>query len=113
MIATYSGIVQSRSGRGTTLGFPTVNIAISESVNFGIYAGYVQWNGQRYQAAIFSDTPHHIEAHILDFSGNIYNQPISIELHKKIRDAQTFATTAELIEAIRDDVVKTRQCLPE
>ena len=35
-----------------------------------------------------------------------------IELHKKIRSVQTFATTAELTEAIHNDVVKTRQCLP-
>lgn len=118
MIGKFNGSVVQGAGRGSGLGYPTANISVSEKIPTGIYAGYVIYNSQRYLAAIFcgspetfNDTVPKIEAHILDFSEDLYNKYITIELHEKIRDSKKFETTEQLALAIEQDIKDIRICL--
>lgn len=100
-----TGVVLEGKKRGKELGFPTANISGGNSVPAGIYAGKVILKGKTYPAAIYkSGEKDFLEAHILDFSRNIYGETITIVAEKKIRDSKFFADNKELIAAISKDI---------
>ena len=75
----------------------------------GIYAARVLVGGREYGAAGFADQERKIlEAHILDFSGDLYGKEITIQLLKKIRDSMRFSHDTALRAAIADDVACVR-----
>lgn len=120
MIATFTGVVQKGAGRGAGLGYPTANIQVSDAPPPGIYAGFVLYKNRRYQAAIFYGVPEtfehsapQLEAHVLDFSSDLYGEMITVELYKKIRDSKKFQSIQELTNAIAQDINDIRQCLQE
>jgi riboflavin kinase / FMN adenylyltransferase len=100
--------------RGGTLGFPTANVSVGPDLlapAFGIYAGAA--DGHRAAISIGTN-PHYggeerrIEAFLLDFEGDLYGERLVVELWERLRDERAFASEAELIEAIADDVARTR-----
>src|SRR3989344_4477263 len=83
------GIVLEGNKKGSELGFPTANIPCDNSIPAGIYAGEVIWKGIAYPAAIYKDeAKNFVEAHLLDFSGNLYGETITIMAEQKIRDSR-------------------------
>ena len=112
-IFSVRGRVRKGEGKGTALGFPTVNIPCPANIPSGIFAGEVWWRGRKYPAALYKNTTKEIlEAHILDFSGNVYGEEIRITAFKKIRDTQQFADTDLLIAVISEDIKAiTKLCL--
>ncbi|MFT0212162.1 bifunctional riboflavin kinase/FAD synthetase [Pseudomonas sp. F1_0610] len=58
--------------------------------------------------SVKSDGKAHLEVHLLDFSGNLYGQPLHVEFLQKIRDEKRFASLAELQEAIAADIAYGR-----
>lgn len=99
--------------RAESLGFPTVNIPLSENIS-GVYAGHVKSGANTHLAAIFADPRRKIlEAYILDFSENLYGATIEISLHEKIRDSKMFTDDAELQRAITSDVARVREYFKE
>lgn len=109
------GIVVVGDERGGTLGFPTANLSVEPYLlvpAFGIYAGAAMGG----RAAISIGTnPHYgglerrIEAHLLDFEGDLYGQRLVVELWKKLREERAFESEAELVEQIARDVEQTRR----
>ena len=100
---------QKGERRGTALGFPTANVAVPYMELSGIYAARVLIEGREYEAGAFADRERNIlEAHILDFSGDLYGKEITIELCKKIRDNMQFSDDTALRAAIADDVASVR-----
>lgn len=107
-----SGVVLQGKRRGSELGYPTANIALSDLAVQGIYAAIVTFDGEEHAAAVFADPARKLlEAHLLDFSGDLYGKEISIRLIKKMREIQIFADDAVLKRAIADDVHSVRECL--
>lgn len=103
------GIVRRGSKRASVLGFPTANIAFRDADTSGIYAAHVKIGTDTHLAAGFADQKRNIlEVHILDFSGNLYDKEITVELLEKIRDNKKFENDDVLRVAIADDVVKIR-----
>ena len=49
-----------------------------------------------------------IEAHLLDFEGDLYGQRLVVELWQRLRDERAFENEAELIEQIARDVAEAR-----
>jgi len=107
------GTVVVGDERGGTLGFPTANIAVEPNLLVsanGIYAGFALG---RHAAISVGTNPHYggterrIEAHILDFSGDLYGQRLVVELWEKLRDEQAFASEEELVAQIARDVEET------
>ena len=112
------GVVVAGDARGGTLGFPTANLAVSADLlvpGFGIYAGAAG----AYRAAVsIGLNPHYggaerrIEAHLLDFAGDLYGIHLVVEVWQRLRDERAFTSEAELVEQIARDVAATRAAEP-
>ena len=109
------GIVVVGDERGGTLGFPTANLSVEPHLlvpAFGIYAGSAL--GGRAAVSIGTN-PHYgglerrIEAHLLDFEGDLYGQRLVVELWQRLRDERAFESEAELIDQIARDVEETER----
>jgi riboflavin kinase/FMN adenylyltransferase len=108
------GTVVAGDARGGTLGFPTANLRVPMNLlvpAFGIYAGAA--DGHRAAISIGMN-PHYggrerrVEAHLLDFSGDLYGRRLVLQLWKRLRDEQAFGSEADLIAQIAEDVENTR-----
>jgi len=118
------GIVLRGDRRGTDLGFPTANLMLDRSIAHpprGVYAGRAQIRSTRlsYTAAINvgvnpqfggdpEATPWRVEVFLLDFDGDLYDQPLRVELHHRLRDELTFESVDALVEQMAKDVDRTR-----
>jgi len=117
------GQVVPGAGRGRTLGFPTVNLEIEPGrilPGDGIYAGWIQVEGNQYAAAINlgmrptfeTDEPQHtVEAYLLDFEGRLYGQTVGLTFVERLRPELRFESADELVEQIARDVIATRHAL--
>jgi riboflavin kinase/FMN adenylyltransferase len=110
--------------RGRELGFPTANIAVHETMCMpadGVYAGwFVTESGDRYRAAInfgrrptFVEHATHslLEAHLLDFSGDLYGQRARVTFEYFLRSERKFDGLESLKRQLQDDVVAARSAL--
>jgi riboflavin kinase / FMN adenylyltransferase len=109
------GIVVRGDGRGRELGFPTANLDVPEGLLVppdGVYAG---WTHDRRAAVSIGTNPHfdgverRVEAHLLDFDGDLYGERLIVELWSGIREQRRFDSLEELVAAIDDDVELTRR----
>jgi riboflavin kinase/FMN adenylyltransferase len=110
----FIGIVIEGKRRGRALGFPTVNIPLGDAAVSGIYAAKVctdvSTSVHTFFAAAFADPSRDVlEAHLLDFSGDLYGQEIRIELYEKLRESGTYASDEALQQAIAEDVAAVRE----
>jgi riboflavin kinase/FMN adenylyltransferase len=108
------GTVVLGDQRGGTLGFPTANIAVDGDLlvpAYGIYAG--ETAGHRAAISIGTN-PHYggderrVEAFLLDFDRDLYGVRLVIEIWERLREERAFASEAELVAAIAEDVARTR-----
>lgn len=108
---SFKGIVQKGSKRAARLGYPTINIPLHDAEVDGIFAAHVSMHGsEEYTAVAFADQSRRVlEAHILDFSGDLYGLEVQVELREKIRDTAVFRNDDDLREAIQDDIAKVRE----
>ena len=105
----YSGIVQKGSKRGAALGFPTVNIPLVDTAVSGVYAARIKLGDETYEAVVFADRARKIlEAHVLDFSADLYGWNITIELLKKIRERKKFSDDTTIKRTIAGDIEAVR-----
>jgi len=117
------GPVIHGDGRGRTINVPTANIAYSHDKMIpanGIYACWAYLDGRRYQAAINiginpTFTPDkqvpNVEAHILDFRREIYDEQVKLEFVARLRNELRFDSVDKLLEQIWRDIEKTREVL--
>lgn len=107
----FQGKVEKGIQRGKQLGYPTMNIVLTDQSISGVYAGRVRIGKEEYMAAVFANQERGIlEAHILDFSAReLYGEEISIELHSRLRDSAVFTDEDVLRTAIAKDVERTRE----
>ncbi|AMV31970.1 Riboflavin biosynthesis protein RibF [Pirellula sp. SH-Sr6A] len=125
------GVVGTGARRGRTLGFPTANLdAISVLVPaHGVYAARVS-NVEGIEASIAKSAMHQpvalhigpnptfgedakkVEAHILDFSADLYGASMELELLSEIRGVQKFPSIEALRAQLSKDIQTTREiCL--
>jgi len=99
------GIVIEGKKLGRKLGFPTANVQLQDKLNGGVYTGFVFFDSQKLKSAIFIwPDKKLLEAHILDFTQNIYGREIEVEIKTKIREVFKFNSQAELIAQIKKDL---------
>jgi riboflavin kinase/FMN adenylyltransferase len=115
----YSGVVIHGDGEGRRLGFPTANIQVEQRLS-GIWAGTVTIDRHTYPSALFASVRRPIlEAHILDFDGDLYGRHISVEIVQSIREDRAFSSIEDLRQQIVNDVQSVREyfrmpkCSPE
>lgn len=86
-----TGTVEHGIDSAKTIGFPTANVHFEEPDISGTYAGKVVVEGTEYRAAVYANQKRHVlEAHILDFSGDLYGKRITVVLFEKLIDAEKF-----------------------
>ena len=120
---SVSGPVIHGDGRGRTLGIPTANIAVPlEKVipANGVYACRALVGGERHKAVVnigvrptftSGEVAPHVEAHLLDYSANLYDQIISLEFVERLRGEQKFPSVDALVAQIKTDIGKANDIL--
>jgi len=115
-----TGVVEHGDRRGRELGFPTANLRLSEESRSGgpgdgVWAGLVQIDphndGPVHPAVIsigrrptfYRRGERLLEAHLLDFTGDLYDHHIAVHLHELQRLQKRFGDTAELVAQIEAD----------
>ncbi len=116
-----AGRVVEGERRGGTIGFPTANIAIPPDRQLpgrGVYAGKATVGGEVLSAAInvgtrptFDGRGTTIEAHLLDYSGDLYGDFVAIDFRSRLRDEVRFDGVEALTRQIALDVERVREVL--
>ncbi len=108
------------SGRGKELGFPTINVDLSDvpkGIEEGIYAGKVKIDEKEFQAAIhfgprlFHKEPDAFEVHLIDTPLDSLPTEIEIELVKRLRGVCDFDNEEQLKSQISVDIGEARDIL--
>lgn len=109
-------------GRGKDVGFATANLSWENRLipPEGVYAAVACWDDNRCPAVVniganptFGDRAVSIEAHIMGFSGDLYEQEMRLALYQRIRGEIKFDSARQLALQIEQDVEKTRRILIE
>lgn len=110
---SIGGEVQVGNKIGRTIGFPTSNILVDESMvtpSNGVYVTYCIYNGVTYPSITNAGTrptigqySKNVETHIFHFDKELYGKHIKVEFLKKLRDEVKFNDVEELREQIRLD----------
>jgi riboflavin kinase/FMN adenylyltransferase len=117
---TLPGKVVPGAGRGRTLGFPTANVAPDRPVLLatGVYAAVAEVGAERRRAVVnigvrptFGEDTLAVEAYLLDFSGDLYGQPIRLTFVSRVREERRFPSVDALRAQIEADVATARQRL--
>ncbi|GLY04797.1 MULTISPECIES: bifunctional riboflavin kinase/FAD synthetase [Actinoplanes] len=119
-----SGVVIRGDQRGRELGFPTANLMIQQYAAVpadGVYAAWLTLDAkpdERLRASVsigtnptFNGRERRVEAHVLDFSGDLYGEQISIDFVGHLREQRTYDAIEPLVAQIRADVEETRVML--
>ena len=104
---------------GRQLGFPTANIDVQGLVLplKGVYAAHVKSAGGTHRAVVNiglrptlqNPTPRLlVEAHLLDFDGDLYEQDLELTIVDKLRDEKKFPSLTKLRDQIAHDILEAQ-----
>jgi riboflavin kinase / FMN adenylyltransferase len=109
--------------RGRVIGFPTANVvpdACSLVPGRGVYVGHVWVGAERYGACTnvgvaptFDQRDSRVEAHLLDYQGDLYGRVVDVTFVERLRPEKRFFGADELKEQIARDIVEARKILRE
>ncbi len=116
-----TGTVIMGDQRGRTIGFPTANLETWDELLLpanGVYAAYAWVGDNRYLAATnvgvrptVNGRDVRVEAHLLDFAGDLYGQELKVEFLTRIRAEKKFSGLPALQNQINQDVAEIRSLL--
>jgi len=124
-----SGVVQRGDERGRTIGFPTANIEVSNTLSIpaeGVYAAWYERDlgegktvilpaavniGRR--PTFYDNAPHAlIEAHVIDQTDlDLYGETARLQFVERLRGEQKFSGIEELMEQLKRDIDQAREIL--
>ena len=118
---SLAGTVLHGDGLGRQLGFPTANLDTSGLVlpPKGVYAVHVEHNSRTYRAVLnigvrptlkVPKPQLRVEAHLLDFSADLYGKELEITFVEKLRDERKFESVEQLREQIARDIEQAGRC---
>jgi riboflavin kinase / FMN adenylyltransferase len=117
------GTVVDGDRRGRSIGIPTANLDIWPArllPKTGVYACLAQAGGQVRKAVVNIGVrptfepgivQSRVEAHLLDFNQDLYQQPLALSFFAHLRDEQRFASVPDLVEQIQRDIRQARRLL--
>lgn len=118
---TIRGPVTQGDQRGRTIGFPTANVPLAEHLEpaRGVYAVTARLaSGERVKGVAniglrptVGGTQPRLEAHLFDFSGDLYGQDITVALHGFLRAERKFESFEALRAQIAEDAAAARALL--
>lgn len=120
------GVVAQGDRRGRTIGFPTANLPTTPDLAVpadGVYAAwYMRPDGSQFPAAVnvgkrptfydFADRSL-IEAHLIGFRGDLYDEPACLSFVRRLRGERRFDGIDELTAQLRKDVEDAAKVLAE
>lgn len=115
---SISGTVIAGDQIGRTIGFPTANLGHIDPFKAipanGVYAATANLGEEKFRALVnigsrptVGGVETRIEAHLLDFDRDIYNQQIALHFYQRIREERHFAN----IEALKTQIEIDRKTL--
>ncbi len=120
-----TGTVVVGENRGKSLGFATSNLDVPQEIvdiKPGVYACLTDVDGQTWKAVTnigfrptFGDgilSPR-IEAHLLEFSGSLYGEELSLKFVERLRDEMKFDQVSALQAQIKADIDQALQIFGE
>ena len=109
---------------GSSIGFPTANIQLSDDKKLlpkdGVYAVSLNIHDTSFQGMMYignrptlknGQVRKNIEVHIFDFNEQIYDETLTIYIHGSIRDDQKFENLSELRDQLMRDEVRAKELL--
>jgi len=116
---SLSGKVIPGDGVGRKLGFPTANLEVAGLAlpPGGVYAIHAEVEGQAFRAVLnIGHRPTrnqpapvlHVEAHLLDFTGDLYGKDLEVVFVDRLRDEKKFNSMDELRDQIGRDIEAAR-----
>ena len=118
---SLEGCVVTGDGRGAELGFPTANLDLDPAQALpadGVYATLSHFGGQSFPAATFIGTrptfdgvERIVEAHVLDYTGDLYRRELRIDIIERLRPERKFHDAESLKAQIAKDVKEVRRKL--
>jgi riboflavin kinase / FMN adenylyltransferase len=118
------GVVARGDQRGRSLGFPTANVEVPATQCLpadGVYAGrFERAHGSVHPAVMnlgrrptFYEHADHslLEAHLLDFDGDLYGESVRVRFHERIRGERKFDGLDQLVAQIANDRDAARSLL--
>lgn len=117
-----AGTVVHGRGVGRDMGIPTANLAPPPGRLIpagGIYACYAHGERlSRHPAVVnvgtrptFDEHTLVVEAHLLDFDGDLYGQTLALDFIARLRDERAFPSVKALVEQIHKDIAQARDIL--
>jgi len=118
------GVVQHGDERGRSIGFPTANIPVPKLMAWptdGVYAGWAsRADGAKHGCAInigrrptFHDDASQslLEAHLIDFEGDLYGESMAVSFVEFLRSERKFEGVGQLVSQLKSDVDSARRVL--
>jgi riboflavin kinase/FMN adenylyltransferase len=116
---SLAGTVVRGDGLGHQLGFPTANLDATGLVlpPHGVYAVHAEAEGKTYRAVLNiglrptlqnPDPQLRVEAHLIDFTGELYGLELEVAFVDKLRAERKFDSLAELREQIARDILEAQ-----
>jgi riboflavin kinase / FMN adenylyltransferase len=118
-----NGAVIKGDGRGHGIGIPTANLEVWPEralPKSGVYVCQATLNKRSIGAVTnvgvrptFDNQPilPTVEAHLLDFDGDIYGEEISLDFLARLRDERRFPSVQALVQQIQQDIARSRKAL--
>jgi riboflavin kinase/FMN adenylyltransferase len=110
-----SGPVIGGDRRGRELGYPTANLVPPDGLacpGHGVYAALADGLPAAVSIGVRptfgSGRAELIEAHLIDFDGDLYGRELRLAFLERLRGERRFESAAELIAAMGDDVERAR-----
>lgn len=106
------GLVEGGRHVGSRLGFPTANIAVNSGkfLPLGVYGAKTVLDGKQYRAIVnigqkptFGISAVNVEAHLLDFDGNLYGKTLKLSFDRYLRPIYCFEDANELAVQLQKD----------
>jgi riboflavin kinase/FMN adenylyltransferase len=116
---SLAGPVVRGDGLGHQLGFPTANLDVTGLAlpPHGVYAVHAETGGKTYRAVLNiglrptlqNPNPQlRVEAHLMDFAGELYGQELELAFVDKLRPEAKFPSLAELRAQIARDILEAQ-----
>jgi riboflavin kinase/FMN adenylyltransferase len=112
----FEGVVAEGDRRGRELGMPTANLVPDDALVCPGHGIYAAWAHGHPAAVSIGVRPTFetgrgvlIEAHLIDFRGDLYGQTLRIAFIERMRGEKRFDSVDELVEQMNLDVAQARE----